>query len=179
MSIKAKDFQASTNEILRLLNSNLASDGDHRLKMPRRTLHNYLEELRAEHCIQQLKKGLYVLTETGMKKWTLFNLLLRAGNTLVTQEPVGTFFSFGPKKEGQSKYVDILIRVQDRELVKAINDAVAEQKVSENEKELGRILSTVIMWYTSGISSRIKSLIDSNEEVFLDLMKNLPSRKEL
>jgi hypothetical protein len=178
MSIKAEDFQASTNEILRFLNSNLVSDGNHRLSIPRRTLHNYLEELDGEYCIQQPEKGLYVLTDTGMKKWALINLISKARNTLLTQEPIGTFFAFGPKEDGQTKYVDIVIRIQDLDLVKILRDAVAEQRISENEKELGRLLSTVIMWYTSGIFSRINSLIDGHEDVFLDLMKNLPFRRK-
>jgi len=172
-TIKEEDSQASTGEILDFLKSDLR--GRTRSEIPRRTLHNYLEELlKDERTIQSTKKGIYTPTENGWKKWVLINLLFRARNTLSTREPIGTFFSFGRDNAGKTECVDIVVRIQDPKLTKILENAVIEKRVSENETELGRMLSTVIMWYSTDIFSRINEIIDGKESVFLEILKRLP-----
>jgi hypothetical protein len=175
IKIKDNDLQASREEISKFLGSSLlVSSNGHKLLMPKRTLYRYLQQLKKEGNVIQPKQSIYRLTEQGYKRWSLINMLYKAGLTLSTKEPVGTFFSLGPKERGQTQYVDIFVRVTEPELVKTIKKAIIENKVPENDKQLGKLLSIAINWYFKGTFQIIRNLIDGKEDALLNLIDKLP-----
>jgi hypothetical protein len=181
IKVKDVDFEASREEIKGFIEgrNNLVTCNGHKLTIPRRTLYRYLEELRNEALVEQPRRGAYRLTPKGMKQKDLTDLLNRARNTIPhTEETLGTFFALGPKERGQIKFIDIVMRVQDPDLIKTIEKCIAENKVPENDVELGQLLSTVIMWHFSGVSSRIWNLLEGKEDIIADIMNKLPVAKD-
>jgi hypothetical protein len=170
---KENDFQASHEEISKYLARLMKFNG--REIIPRRTIYNYLEELKKEELIRQVKYGPYELTEQGMLRWSFINAINKAQVTLPSVESIATFFDFGPKENGITKYVDIFIRVGDPKLIQNIEKSIFKNKVNENEQELfGRALAGLITLHFSGQFSVLQDLVQGKEKSLLEILDKLP-----
>jgi hypothetical protein len=58
-------------------------------------------------------------------------------------------------------------------LIKTIEKAIAKNRVPENDKELGKLISLVIMWRLTGVFSRIRSLIEGKEDAFMEIARKI------
>jgi hypothetical protein len=148
----------------------------------RRKLYRYLEELvEKEKLVQRVpdQRGFYKLTELGLKKLTLISQLYGTSEKIPLVDPLSIHFGLGMDEQGRTAYADILIRVSRPDVVQTIEEAMTKNKISTNdistnEKMLGNILCTVIMWDLKGVLSRLGGMWEGNEDVLSRLIDKLP-----
>jgi len=177
VKIKETDFQASLKEVRKHLGSRYLIYRD-KPGVSRRSLHRYIQELIEEGFIKRVGRGVYRITDFGMKRWSLIDRLNQSFFLPPIKEPVGTFFSLVPDENGQAKYIDIIIRVADENLIKIIEKAVMKNKVAENHNRLGWLISLIIAMYFEDVFSAIRRLLKGKEEPFLELAESLPIYKK-
>jgi hypothetical protein len=175
---------ASIEEIDDFFKSGQVTDKGRPLKsVRRRKLYRYLEELVGdkEKLVQRIpdQRGFYKLTELGLKKLSLISRLYEASEKVPLVDPLSINFGLGRDEQGRTAYADILIRVTRPDVVQIIEEAMTKNKISTNEisaneKMLGNILCTVIMWDLKGIFSRINGMMEGNEDLLSRLIDKLP-----
>lgn len=179
VKIKQRDYQASYQEIKEHFESSYPKYRDgRRITITRRTLYRYIEELIKEGFVKRGDRGIYKLSKLGIKRWSLVNALAKGSSRLPIEKPIGTFFSFGPKEKGRTKYVDIIIRVADLDLIKIIEKAIAENKAPKNTNKLGWLISMIIVMHFQDIFSMMSKLSKGKEEVLSELIGKLPIYKK-
>lgn len=178
--IKENDFSATRIEITRYLQGHLVSKRDgSKFKISLRTFRRRIKELTKEEYVGREKKGVYQLTESGKERWSFINSMLAARTTLPTEEPTGVFFSLGSKMNGQTSYIDFVVRVTDLDIINSIEKTILENTMSHDEyKKLGLLLSMTIMFYFKGIFGMLPELMKGKEEAFSDVIKNIPLYKK-
>jgi predicted transcriptional regulator len=174
---KKQPNSASRKELHALFNSGLVLDKGNpaRIDLPTRTLQHYLEELRKENLIILTENDRYELTELGKERLSfLMRLHSDTFGKVPIVDPLGISFGLVWDKNGKVKYVDILMRVSRPDVVQAMEEAISKRKFSENEKVLGRILCTVILWDLKGVLPRLADVTEGHEDVLLQILGKLP-----
>ena len=180
VKVKENDFVASWKEIKKFLEGPYFGNRDgSRFSIPRRSLYRRLEELAKEEYIEPIeRRGWFKLTEKGKKRRSFINSLFAASNQLPVEEPIGVFFSLGPKIKDETSYIDVVVRIADSDLVRIIETAILEKQTpQEDYKKLGWLLSLAILLHFKGFYSLIPSLI-SEEETISELVKKIPIYKK-